>query len=226
MFIKGSAAGARPDLGECRHERTSGPLVDGLLATDLRGVGRGGRAELSSGMSLAPQYGGGAFPAPRARPGDAELRGPAREASSTRMPPLFFESRRPFVPTPVDGEAEEPVPAEPFSIELIGTLVTDQVARAPAARGRAGGLASRGRQDRRLERARDRARPGHPRQGEETETLSLRADLDAPVRSARSGKRKRGERAETQGSRRRAGGAAAPAQSNSPPVRRFAGRRF
>jgi hypothetical protein len=155
--------------------------------------------ELSSGMSLAPQVTAAPPPAPLPEAGPVAQGFEAPPESvfdEIALRPLFFESRRPFVPAPVDAAAEEPAPGKAVAIELIGTLVTDQ--------GRAALLQPEGEQAV-WRRAGDKIAGWNVRAierdqvtlrlGEEVETLTLRADLDAPRKPARSaGKRKRGER--------------------------------
>lgn len=171
--------------------------------------------ELSSGISLAPQVTAAPppTPLPEAGPATQSFEAPPESLfDEIALRPLFFESRRPFVPAPVDAAAEEPAPAQAFSIKLIGTLVTDQGRAAllqpegePAVWRRAGDKIA-GWKVRAIER--DQVTLA---QGEEVETLGLRADLAAPAEPA--GRRKRGERATK---REAAAKPAPPAQSTSP----------
>jgi hypothetical protein len=171
--------------------------------------------ELSSGMSLAPQVTAAAPPGPlpEAPPTPQRFEAPPDSVlDEIALRPLFFESRRPFVPAPVDAEPGESEPAALVAIELIGTLVTDQ--------GRAALLQPEGEQAV-WRRAGDKIAGWKVRaierdqvtlaQGEEVETLGLRADLAAPAEPA--GRRKRGERATK---REAAAKPAPPAQSTSP----------
>jgi hypothetical protein len=177
--------------------------------------------ELSSGMSLAPQVTAAPPPAPLPEAGPAAQGFEAPPESvfdEIALRPLFFESRRPFVPAPVDAEADELAPAQAVAIELIGTLVTDH--------GRAALLQPEGEQAV-WRRAGDKIAGWNVRAierdqvtlrlGEKTETLSLRADLDTPLKPARSaGKRKRGERAaQREAAAEPAGQASPPKQSSS-----------
>ena len=178
--------------------------------------------ELSSGISLAPQVTAAPppTPLPEAGPATQSFEAPPESLfDEIALRPLFFESRRPFVPAPVDAAAEEPAPAQAFSIELIGTLVTDQGRAAllqpegePAVWRRAGDKIA-GWNLRAIER--DQVTLA---QGEEIETLSLRADLTTPLKPARSArKRNRGERAgKEEAADEPAAQASPPAQSTSP----------
>ena len=172
-----------------------------LICASLAGVVA---VELSSSLRLAPEVTAAAPAAlPAAEPEAPSFSPPPPEAfDEIALRPLFFESRRPFVPTLLDeGPAEEPVAAEKLAVELVGTLVTD--ARRAALLQPAG-------QDAAWHREGDKVagwRVGKIgrdqvmlRQGEESETLDLRADLAGPKRpdkaETRAAKRKRDRQAQ------------------------------
>lgn len=155
--------------------------------------------ELSSDLQLAPEVTAAA---------PATLAGAEPEASRFEPPPpdafdeialrpLFFESRRPFVPAPVDaGLVEAPPEEEPLAVELVGTLVSEQSRAAllqPAgqdASWRREGDKIAGWRIGRIER--DGVTLRH---GEDSKQLELRADLAGPAKAQkaadRSDKRKR-----------------------------------
>jgi hypothetical protein len=155
--------------------------------------------ELSSEVSIAPQVTAAPPPAPLAEgaPAAQSFEAPPEDAfDEIALRPLFFESRRPFVPPPSDVVAEGVAPEKKVSVELVGTLVTDQ--------GRAALLQPDGqpavwrREGEKI--AGWKVRKIDPDQitlglGDEIETLTLRADQVTPVKPPRAGKRKRRERA-------------------------------
>ena len=159
--------------------------------------------ELSSGMSIAPEVTAAPPPAPlaEAAPAAQRFEAPPEDAfDEIVLRPLFFESRRPFVPPPADVAAAEAEPDQPLAIELVGTLVTDQGRAAliqpegePAAWHRKGEKI-----------AGWELREIGPdqitlRRGDEVTTVTLRDDQVTPVKPARSaGKRRRRERAAEQ----------------------------
>ena len=222
VYLRHAPGGARPDIGERRHGRTIGWLVDWLLAADLRRRWpRWSGSSCRAACRSRPQVTAAPPPAPlpeagprrrasRRRPKASSTRSRCGRCSSNRD---GRSSRRRSTPRPRSRR-----PPRRVAVELIGTLVTDQRSRrAAAARGRAGGLASRGRQDRRLERARDRARPGHPAAGRGDRDARAARRSGGPLKPARSaGKRKRGERAaQREAAAEPAGQASPPKQSSS-----------
>jgi hypothetical protein len=152
--------------------------------------------ELSSSLPLAPEVTAASpatLPAAAAAPPRFEPP-PAGAFEDIALRPLFFESRRPFEPTAAVEEGQAPVAEPALAVELVGTLVTDQDRAAllqPA-----GQSASWYREGDRIAGwriatiARERITL---RQGEEIETLELRADLAGPTRPQKGagGKRKR-----------------------------------
>jgi hypothetical protein len=171
----------------------------GLLLLICTGLAAVVGLELSSGMSIAPEVTAAPPPAPLAEANLAAQRfeAPPEDAfDEIVLRPLFFESRRPFVP-PADVAAAEPAPAEALAVELVGTLVTEQDRAAlvqpegERAVWRRKGEKIAGWELRRIE-------PDEItlHRGDEITTLSLRADQVTPLKPARSvGKRKRRERA-------------------------------
>jgi hypothetical protein len=154
-----------------------------LICASLAGVIA---LELSSSLPLAPKV---TAAAPAVLPAPEPLAPrfdppPAGALDEIAERPLFFESRRPFVAPPIDQEpAAAPLVEEKIAVELVGTLVTDQ--------GRAALVQPAG-QDASWRREGDKIagwRIGAIerdsitlRQGDETETLTLRADLAGPAK--------------------------------------------
>ena len=150
--------------------------------------------ELSSSLPLAPEV-TAASPAalPAAAPAPPRFAPPPVGAfDDIALRPLFFATRRPFEPTVAVEEGEAPVAKPEVSVELVGTLVTDQDRAAllqPA-----GESASWHREGDQvagwrigtIERERITLR-----QGGKIETVELRTDLAGPVKKAAGGKRKR-----------------------------------
>ena len=158
--------------------------------------------ELSSSLPLAPEVTAAAPAAlPAAAPAPPRFEPPAPDAfDDIALRPLFFESRRPFVPAAVAVEgAEAPAAEEALAVELVGTLVTDQDRAAllePAgqdASWRREGDKIAGWRIGAIERDRITLR-----RGEETETLELRPDLAGPT-----AERRRAANASATSSRRR-----------------------
>jgi hypothetical protein len=152
--------------------------------------------ELSSSLPLAPEVTAAAPAAlPAAAPATPRFEPPPAGAfQDIALRPLFFESRRPFVPQPLGAEGvDAPVDKEALAVELVGTLVTDQHRAAllqpadQAASWRREGDRIAGWRIGTIERDRVTLRLG-----EEIETLELRADLAGPARAQKAGgKRKR-----------------------------------
>jgi hypothetical protein len=155
--------------------------------------------ELSSSLSLAPEVTAAAPTAlPEAEPEAPGFEAPPPEAfDEIALRPLFFESRRPFVPaTPEAGPVDAPAAEEALAVELVGTLVTEE--------NRAALLQPAG-QSAVWHREGDKVAGWRVagierdsvtlRQGQETKTLELRADLAGPAQSQQAagpnGKRKR-----------------------------------
>jgi hypothetical protein len=146
--------------------------------------------ELSSDLRLAPEV-TAAAPAglPAAEPDAQRFEPPPPDAfDETALRPLFFESRRPFVPGSPDAAPEEAPPEEePVAVELVGTLVTGQ-SRAALLQP-AGQEASWRREGDKIAGWRigsiesDRVTL---RQGGDLETVELRADLAGPAKTQKA----------------------------------------
>jgi hypothetical protein len=149
--------------------------------------------ELSSSLTLAPQVTAAPPLAPpaQARPDAPLFEAPPENAfEEIALRPLFYESRRPYVPPAEDAEAAPAEPEAAVAVELVGTLVTDQ-GRAALVQP-AGQEASWRREGDKIAGWRIGAIERDSitlRQGDETETLTLRADLASP------GKPQKGETA-------------------------------
>lgn len=162
-----------------------------LICAGLAGVVA---LELSSSLPLAPEVTAAAPAAlPAAAPAPPRFEPPpAGTFEEIALRPLFFESRRPFEPMIAAEGGEAPIAEPTLAVELVGTLVTDQGRVAllqPAGQSaswRREGDKIAGWRIGTIERERITLR-----QGDETETLELRADLAGPVKKAAGGKRKR-----------------------------------
>ena len=154
--------------------------------------------ELSSGVSIAPQVTAAPAPLAEAAPAAQRFEAPPEDAfDEIVLRPLFFESRRPFVPPPADAAAAEAPPAEALAVELVGTLVTDQ-GRAALVQPEGGEAVWRrkGEKIAGWELRKIESDQITLRLGDETTTLTLRADQVTPLRPAREDrKRRRRERA-------------------------------
>ena len=146
--------------------------------------------EVSSSLPLAPQVTAAAPTVmPEAEPAAPRFEPPPPGAfDEIALRPLFFESRRPFVPSPEAETVDVPVTDEAAVLELVGTLVTDQNRAAllqPAGQSaswRREGDKIAGWQIGSIEPDRVTLR-----QGDQIETLELRADLPGPARTERAG---------------------------------------
>jgi hypothetical protein len=154
--------------------------------------------ELSSNLTLAPQVTAAPPLAPlaQARPDAPLFEAPPENAfEEIALRPLFYESRRPYVP-PADGA--EAAPAEPeaaVAVELVGTLVTEE--RRAALLQPEGQTSSWRREGEKIagwrieQILRDQVTL---QQGEETRTLELRADATGPVEPPNRKTRRKRER--------------------------------
>jgi len=159
--------------------------------------------ELSSSLPFAPQVTAAlpAAPLPDIAPEPAAFEPPPITAfGEISQRPLFSTSRRPFVPEP---ESEGPTaPDEQVSIELVGTLLTEEGRAAllqpagQAARWLHTGQKIAGWQVETIERDRITLRLD-----DEAKTLQLRADLTPPPQPAERAERRRNQRPEPPGER-------------------------
>jgi hypothetical protein len=168
----------------------------GIWLVLCAGLGGVVALELSSSLPFAPQVTAAlpAAPLPDIAPEPAVFEPPPRSAfGEIAERPLFSTSRRPFLP---ETEREEAAaPDEQVSIELVGTLLTEE--------GRAALLQPAGQGARWL-------RPGEKIAGwrvetierdritlrldDEAKTLQLRADLVPPPQPVNRAERRRGQR--------------------------------
>ena len=183
------------DVGHAMGERSIGWSTS-LWLVVCAGLAGVVALELSSGLPLAPEVTAASPVAlPEAAPAPSRFEPPPVGAfEDIALRPLFFESRRPFEPSVENQEDAAPVVEEVVAVELVGTLVTDQGRAAllqPAGQSaswRREGEKVAGWQIGTIERDRVTLR-----QGEEIETIELRADLAGPSQPQKAaGKRKRG----------------------------------
>ena len=103
-------------------------MVDGTVAAGDRRAGAVVGLELAGGVAIAPEVTAAApaSPAPEAPAEPARFRPPAeRQFDEISDRPLFFPSRRPFVPAATEAEAA-PAGDPATGLELIGVLLTER----------------------------------------------------------------------------------------------------
>jgi hypothetical protein len=103
--------------------------LTGLAVLAIAGLGTVVAYELTGGVALAPEV-TAAAPAgalPEAAPESSEFQPPPqRQFNEISARPLFFPSRRPFVPPPAEGTVQAAGAEPAAALELIGVLLSDR----------------------------------------------------------------------------------------------------